>query len=500
MATLVVVNKRKDFEADITGVQIITAKEYLTSKEFSGMRGSRVFNLCRSYSYQSTGYYISLLAAARGHKVMPNIATIQDTKTQAIIRIKSEELDELIQESLAGIEGAEFELDICFGKAMIPGFGVLAQQIFYQFEAPFLRAFFSKKGDKWRLDDVDPISTKNLVEGTLPFAMESAAAFFNTRRSQNRKQPFYRYEMAILVNPDEEYPPSDEKAVKKFVKAARELGIGAWTITREEFNRIGEYDALFIRETTNVNHYTYRFARRAAIEGLVVMDDPESILRCSNKVYLAELLERNNIPQPRTLVIHKDNIDEIPQQFSFPVILKLPDSCFSQGVIKVKNKEELREKAKEMLSYSDLFIAQEFLPTDFDWRIGIIDGKPLYACKYYMAGRHWQIMDWDKKGSSREGRHETLRVQDIPEQVLSTALKSANLIGNGLYGVDIKEIDGRPFIIEVNDNPSIDSGVEDMVLKDELYLQIMRIFLERMEKKTAGDQLASLTNRSMQDT
>jgi glutathione synthase/RimK-type ligase-like ATP-grasp enzyme len=489
MATLVVVNKTKDFEADIPGVQIVTAKEYLTNKEYSGMRGSRVFNLCRSYSYQSTGYYISLLATARGHKVMPNIATIQDTKTQAIVKLKSEELTEIIQSTLSAIKKPEYEMDICFGKAIKPEFDALAQQIFYQFEAPFLRAFFSKKGDTWKLDDVDPISTKNLPDEAREFAIESAAEFFNTKRTQNRKQPFYRYEMAVLVNAAEVQPPSDEKAIKKFIKAARELGIGVWTITKDEFNRIGEYDALFIRETTNVNHYTYRFARRAAIEGLVVIDDPESILRCSNKVYLAELLERNNIPKPKTLVIHKDNVDEIPSQFSFPVILKMPDSCFSQGVIKVKTQEELEEKAKEMFAKSELCIAQEFLPTDFDWRIGILDGKPLFACKYYMAGKHWQIMDWDKKGSSRFGKHETLAIEDVPDSILKTALKAANLIGNGFYGVDIKEVDGKPYVIEVNDNPSVDSGVEDQVLKDELYMQIMKVFLERMERITAGQEL-----------
>lgn len=36
-------------------------------------------------------------------------------------------------------------------------------------------------------------------------------------------------------------------------------------------------------------------------------------------------------------------------------------------------------------------------------------------------------------------------------------------------------------VIEVNDNPSIDSGVEDQVLKDQLYREIMGEFLRRLE-------------------
>ncbi len=481
MAIIVVVNHLKDFPEEIPGVETVTAKSYLTEPKYSAMKNARVFNLCRNYSYQSTGYYISLLAMARGHKVMPDITTIQDTKTQSIIRIKSEELDELIQKSLAGKEGKEYELDICFGKTLPMEMSQLGAQLFYQFEAPILRAFFSRKRNKWKLDDVDPVSMKELKTEMKEFATEAAGIFFNTRRISPKKQAFYRYEMAILVNPDEKQPPSDKAALKKFIKAAESLGIAAWTITKDEYNHLGEYDALFIRETTNVNHYTYRFARRAAVEGLVVMDDPESILRCSNKVYLAELLDRNNIPTPKTLVVHKDNLDEITKTFSFPVILKLPDSCFSQGVVKAKNQEELDTKSKAMLKQSELIIVQEFLPTDFDWRVGVIDGRALYACKYYMAGKHWQIVDYEGKGNNRVGKHETFTVEDAPQEIIQVALNATNLIGKGLYGVDIKEINGQPYIIEVNDNPSMDAGVEDMVLKDDLYKQIMQVFLERME-------------------
>ncbi|MCW8881535.1 MAG: RimK family alpha-L-glutamate ligase, partial [Sedimenticola sp.] len=73
---------------------------------------------------------------------------------------------------------------------------------------------------------------------------------------------------------------------------------------------------------------------------------------------------------------------------------------------------------------------------------------------------------------------------------VDTALKAANLIGNGLYGVDLKETENGIVVIEVNDNPSIDSGVEDQVLGDALYEQIMEEFLVRIEagKTPASNQ------------
>ena len=71
-----------------------------------------------------------------------------------------------------------------------------------------------------------------------------------------------------------------------------------------------------VRDTTNVNHYTYHLSRLAAAAGLVVIDDPDAILRCTNKIYLAELLTRHHIPIPKTLVVHPDNIDRIAPIYS----------------------------------------------------------------------------------------------------------------------------------------------------------------------------------------
>jgi glutathione synthase/RimK-type ligase-like ATP-grasp enzyme len=70
--------------------------------------------------------------------------------------------------------------------------------------------------------------------------------------------------------------------------------------------------------------------------------------------------------------------------------------------------------------------------------------------------------------------------------VVKLALKATALIGNGLYGVDLKLAGKRPVVIEVNDNPSIDSGVEDGYLGEKLYLQVMQEFLRRMERKRQG--------------
>lgn len=479
---LLIVNNKKDFKWKIPGVEVVTAKKYLSDQRFINLKSAKIFNLCRTYKYQSCGYYVSLLAAARGHKAIPDITTIQDTKTLSIIRLKSDELDQLIQKSLTGHSEKVFVLDVLFGRTTEKRFDQLANELFRQFRAPLLRITFSKNESRWAIHNVDLLPGHQLEPHHDDTMIELAGKFFNHKRIFSKSNNHLPYSLAILVNPEEKNAPSNPLALKKFIRAAESIGIAARTINKDEYNHLGEYDALFIRETTNVNHHTYRFARRAAVEGLVVIDDPESIVRCSNKVYLAELLNHNKVPTPETVVSSKADFSSRIKDLGFPFVLKLPDSAFSQGVFKVKSMEELEQISRTMFDRSELIIAQKYIPTEFDWRIGIINKEPLFACKYYMAGKHWQIVNNNSSGVSRFGKTECFPVSLVPDKVIEAAVRAASLIGDGLYGVDVKEINGEPFVIEINDNPNIEAGYEDRCLKGDLYLKIMNVFFERIRQ------------------
>lgn len=482
MAILIVVSNTKDWKLNIPGVEVISNKKYLSDPNYMHLRNTRVFNLSRSYKYQTIGYYVSLLAAARGHKAIPSIAAIQDMKSPAVVRIISSELEELIQKSLSELKNEDFVLSIYFGKNISKKYNKLSLQLFNLFQAPLLRAHFHYDGSCWQLQSIGPIAASEIPEDHQAFVEEFARAYFAGKRFNMPERDLSGYDMAILVNPKEIAAPSSAKTIEKFIKAAEKTGISAEVITKDDYARLAEYDALFIRETTAVNHHTFRFAQRAKAEGLVVIDDPESIIRCTNKVYLAELLSTHEILAPRTVIIHKDNREKAKEELGFPMVLKQPDSSFSQGVVKVKDESEYKEKLDLLFEKSDLLIAQEFLPTEFDWRVGIFDNEPLYVCKYYMANKHWQIMNWSSNNHQRFGKAETLPVELAPPALIKTALQISNLIGNGLYGVDLKQIGNKYYVIEVNDNPSIDTGVEDAVLKDKLYLRMMEIFLRRIKK------------------
>jgi len=484
MSNYIVVNNVKKWQFNIPGVEVISARDYLLKSDYIRKRGIRIFNLCKTYKYQSIGYYVSLIALARGHKTFPDINTIQDLKAPHVVRVIAEDIDTTIQRSLSYIQSESFVLSIYFGRNVSKKYDWLCSQIYKLFQAPLLRVYFSYKPDKWKIQSIQLLSTKEIPDEHHDYVIQFATEYFSRKvHGLKRKSPA-PYDLAILHNNSEQTPPSDRRAIERFIRAGEKSGFNIELIDKEDMHRLPEFDALFIRETTSVNHHTYRFAQRASAEGLVVIDDPESIIKCTNKVYLAELLNHYQIPAPVTVVVSRETVESSLERLGFPLILKKPDSSYSQGVIKVDYTDDYYEVINGLLDKSELVIMQEFIPTEYDWRIGILNGKPLFACRYFMAENHWQVINWNEKKKSPKhmGDSETLSVEEVPLNIINTAVRASRHIGDGLYGVDLKVVGKRCFVIEVNDNPSIDSGLEDAVLKDELYSRIMNVFFERVKR------------------
>ncbi|MBE0363611.1 hypothetical protein PULV_a1080 [Pseudoalteromonas ulvae UL12] len=460
---------------------VITFEQYLQDYPKKNEPKTRVINLCDTEHYLSQGYYCSLLAEARQHKVLPSVSTINDLR-----HLASNSDSALVFSSDLVQLAMDEPLDVYafFGYVELDGLKKLARRVYDKYPAPIIKLSLTIEGTGLHL------SVSRCAYSELPIALHSL--FMKklneyTQRiwRQSASQRKLRWDMAILVNPEESHPPSDKDAISRFIKAAAKVGINAHTITAKEANHIAQYDALFIRETTAIDHHTYRIARKAEQEGLVVIDDSTSIMRCCNKAFLHDAFSYNKVPSPKTQVVistEPGSIEQIEAAFSYPMVLKLPEGAFSKGVFKVKDRGELIHQLDDLLKGTALVLVQEYLYTDFDWRIGVLNGRAIYACRYHMARNHWQIYNHGSKRFS-SGGFETLPTFEVPKKVLDAAIKSCSIIGKGLYGVDIKQKGKQVYVIEVNDNPSIDHKVEDAYLGNELYMHIMTEFAARLEKR-----------------
>jgi glutathione synthase/RimK-type ligase-like ATP-grasp enzyme len=272
--------------------------------------------------------------------------------------------------------------------------------------------------------------------------------------------------------------PREEGALQNFKNAAEQMGNQFSFLFREDIAEISKYNAVFIRATTDPLFTSYIVSKTAWELGLKVIDDPESIQICANKIHQYELFEKYDVPRIQTMFLNKDEfhhkrITEIFDTLGKPVVIKAPYTSFSRYVEKAACETSFREVAKRFFKKSDVLAIQKFTPTAFDWRVGVLGNEVLYVCKYMIPKGKWKHgAKLRGKPTVVWGRTVALDKQTIPARLREVALKACSVVGKGLYGVDIKEVDGQYVVVEVNDNPSIYAGYEDSVDKD-IYKKII---------------------------
>jgi glutathione synthase/RimK-type ligase-like ATP-grasp enzyme len=232
-----------------------------------------------------------------------------------------------------------------------------------------------------------------------------------------------------------------------------------------DINKIPKMDALFIRARTDPLNVTYVASRMASFHGIPVLDDPRSIQICSDKVNMYSHLMQRNISMPKTVFLSKNDltVEQVTHLFDklgSPLIVKEPSTSFSLRVEKVNDIAEFFRVARRFIKLSDWIVIQQYIESKYDWRVGVLDGELLYTCKYTIPSDTFKIQA-SVNGHLVYCGVESVSPDKVPPHVITLGIDAANAIGRGLYGVDIKNNNGDACVIEVNDNPSIESGEDD---------------------------------------
>lgn len=295
-----------------------------------------------------------------------------------------------------------------------------------------------------------------------------------------------RARLGVLHTPSEPHAPSSPRSIRAFMRLAARHGLDAVMLDKSGLDRVGELDALFIRDLTAPANHAHAFARAAEARGIPVLDDTRSIERCSDKALLHRELTEHAVPAPRTVILTAGApVSAAVAELGLPLVLKRPDGSFSNGVYRVGSLAEAAAKAAELLARSAAVVAQEYLPTAFDWRIGVLAGDPLFACRYHMARDHWQVINHAGERPD-EGAVEALPLREAPAEAVALALRAARLMGEGLYGVDIKQRGDAFYVIEVNDNPDIHHEHEASRPEDRVWERLLAWFAERAHARIAA--------------
>lgn len=268
--------------------------------------------------------------------------------------------------------------------------------------------------------------------------------------------------LGIFVNRQTLSSSEQLTAVVKCRDVAESMGHTVEFIFPVDIKKIPKLDALFIRANTDPMNATYVAARMAQMYNVPVIDDPMSIRICADKINMYMHLMKDNVSMPQTRFLKKKELDEQEARQLFadlgnPLILKEPSTSFSARVEKVTAPEELLKVSRRFFKLSDWIVVQEYIESRFDWRVGVINGQLLYACRYIIPSETFKIQA-SVNGHIVYCDVESVPADQVPPEVIDLGKRAGNAMGRGLYGVDIKESNGKLYVIEVNDNPSLEGG------------------------------------------
>jgi hypothetical protein len=264
---LVVVNDPDDWPLDVPGVQVVSADRYLSDPATFERPRTRVVNLCRSLKYQQGGYYVSLLAEARAHKPIPTVGALLELRSPAIVRAVSQDLEELIEKTLAPLGGDEFSLSVYFGRNVAKRYDALAAALYQSFRAPLMRATFKKsaKEGTWSMRAIDALDVKAVPDDHRVCVIDALRDVVSGRSPRSRRRQNRRYDLALLHDPSaEDEPASNQGAIKSFIRAGEAVGFAVRVIGKDDSSRLPESSSATQRSSTTTRTASPSRRRRSA--------------------------------------------------------------------------------------------------------------------------------------------------------------------------------------------------------------------------------------------
>ena len=476
--------------------------------------GARVINLAAACGYLEAGWYVSLLAEARGGRPLPEAALLEQSRDRRSKEraLREQGVDVLDAEEVAArsrlaaqrspeVLGTGLTVPLVIDdpdepQPRAPGAHELAavrivagsplggrahaataQRCFAAWPLPLMEALLVREAGRWRVFSLQPLRLAELDAGE---RAELPALLARTGTRPTPEAAPTMPSLAVLWDGSDPGTASSAETLDRLARVAADHGLRVERLHPSDLHLLSDHDALFIRTVTGVDQPAWAWATRAEALGMPVIDHPDAIVRCGNKVYLHELLQRAGIATPPTRVFGQESsFADLTAALGAPVVVKVPDGSFSTAVFCIASAEDFAARVPPLLERSPLLVAQAFLPTAYDWRVGVLDGRVVWVARYHMVPGHWQIRD-AKGGQVRFGRVEAVARAQAPKAVLQIAVAAARRIGRGLLGVDIKDTDTGPVIIEVNDNPNLDTGYEDGIEGDQIYAALVRWFLREL--------------------
>lgn len=218
---------------------------------------------------------------------------------------------------------------------------------------------------------------------------------------------------------------------------------------------LGKFDAVIPRISSSMTRYGTAIVRQLEMQGDYVLSKSLAIVRARDKLRSMQLLAKNGIGVPKTVVSRNTtDIDELLEQLEPPVIIKLASGTHGNGVVLAETKKAAKSVMQAFYLTDDSgtnILLQEFIKESAgtDIRAFVVGSK-------VVASMQRKSLDDDFRSNLHKGGSGTIIKLTTEEEKI--AVRAAKVMGLSIAGVDIMRSSRGPLVLEVNASPGF--GIE----------------------------------------
>lgn len=214
------------------------------------------------------------------------------------------------------------------------------------------------------------------------------------------------------------------------------------------------YDAVIPRIGASITHYGLAVLRQFEVQGVFPLNESVAIGRSRDKLRALQLLARDGIGLPVTAFAHgpRRAEDVIKEVGGTPCVIKLLEGTQGMGVILAETTASAKSIIEAFSAANMNILVQEFIKEagGTDVRALVVGGAVVASMK-----RCGKIGDF-RANLHRGGKAEPVA---LSEEERKTAIRSAEVLGLNVAGVDMLRSNRGPVVVEVNSSPGIE-GME----------------------------------------
>jgi ribosomal protein S6--L-glutamate ligase len=236
-----------------------------------------------------------------------------------------------------------------------------------------------------------------------------------------------------------------------------------------------DYEAVIPRIGASITHYGLAVLRQFEMQGVFPLNESVAIGRSRDKLRALQLLAREGIGLPVTAFAHgpKRAEDVIKEVGGTPCVIKLLEGTQGRGVILAETAASAKSIIEAFSAANLNILVQEYIKEagGTDIRALVIGGEVVVSMKRSCATGEFRA------NLHRGGKAEPVVISDSERR---TAIRSAEVLGLNVAGVDMLRSGRGPVVIEVNSSPGIE-GMEQASGAD--VAGAMVEFLERRARR-----------------